>query len=71
MILRGWPSDKSIFEHAAYELLKWGNEHKDQYRGNVGRSIEKKSQLIFGSRQNIPEVDALRKEVTDKYGADA
>jgi hypothetical protein len=42
MILNGWPSDKSIFDHAAYELLKWSAENKDQYRGLVGRSLEKK-----------------------------
>jgi hypothetical protein len=40
MILKGWPADKSIFEHAALELLKWGNDHKDEYRGQVGKSIE-------------------------------
>ena len=27
MIGDGWPTDVSIFEHAAYLLLKWQNEH--------------------------------------------
>ena len=40
MIVNGWPSDKTIFEHAAYEVLKWAAEHKDNYRGLVGRNIE-------------------------------
>jgi len=43
MIMKGWPSDKSIFEHAAYELLKWGNDHKDEYRNTTGKSIDKRS----------------------------
>ena len=38
MVSNGWPSDKSIFDYAAYELLKWGSEHKDEFRGAVGRS---------------------------------
>lgn len=61
MILSGWPNDKSVFEHAAYELLKWASEHKDEYRGMVGRSIEKRSDLIFASRDNIPELGEYRK----------
>ena len=60
MILNGWPSDKSVFEQAAYELLKWASEHKDEYRGIVGRSIEKRSDLIFASRDNIPELGEYR-----------
>lgn len=56
MVSNGWPSDKSIFEHAAYEILKWSSENKDSYRGLVGRSIEKRSELIFASRDNIPEL---------------
>lgn len=56
MVSNGWPSDKSIFEHAAYEVLKWAAENKDSYRGLVGRSIEKRSDLIFASRDNIPEL---------------
>jgi len=61
MILNGWPSEKSVFEHAAYELLKWASEHKDEYRGMVGRSIEKRSNLIFASRDNIPEIGEIRR----------
>ena len=56
MILNGWPSDKSVFEHASYEILKWGQENKDQYRGLVGRSLERKQDIIFASRDNIPEL---------------
>lgn len=61
MILSGWSNEKSVFEHAAYELLKWASEHKDEYRGMVGRSIEKRSDLIFASRDNIPELGEYRK----------
>lgn len=56
MILNGWPSDKSIFDHAAYEILKWAAEHKDNYRGLVGRNLEQKQDLIMSSRDNIPEL---------------
>ena len=60
--MNGWTSDKSIFEHAAYELLKWAGEHKDEYRGLVGRNIEKRSDLIFASRGNIPELSEFKKQ---------
>jgi hypothetical protein len=36
LIINGWPSDKSIFEHAAYELLKFNADHKDEYQ-NAGK----------------------------------
>jgi hypothetical protein len=42
MIANGWPSDKSIFEHAAYEILKWAADNKDKYRSLVGKNLEKK-----------------------------
>lgn len=61
MILNGWPSDKSIFEHASYELLRWASEHKDEYRGLVGRSMEKRSDLIYASRDHIPELSEFKK----------
>lgn len=60
MITNGWPSDKTIFEHAAYELLRWASENKDQYRGMVGRSLDKKSDIIYASRDHIPELSEYR-----------
>jgi hypothetical protein len=56
MISNGWPPDKSIFEHAAYEVLKWAADNKESYRGLIGRNIEKKQDLIMSSRDNIPEL---------------
>ena len=56
MIVNGWPSDKSIFDHAAYEILKWAADHKDSYRGLVGKNMEKKQDAIFASRDNLPEL---------------
>jgi hypothetical protein len=61
MILNGWPSDKSIFDHAAYELLKWASEHKDEFRGIVGKSMERRNDLIFKSRDNIPELNDFKR----------
>ena len=60
MIKNGWPSDKSIFDHAAYEVLKWSAENKDSYRGLVGRNMEKKQDAIFASRDNIPELSQYK-----------
>lgn len=60
MIKNGWPSDKSIFDHAAYEILKWSSENKDSYRGLVGRNMEKKQDAIFASRDNIPELSQYK-----------
>jgi hypothetical protein len=30
MINNGWPKDTSVYEHAAYELLKWNIENMDR-----------------------------------------
>ena len=30
MVEEGWPAEQSIFEHAAYLLLKWQTENQDQ-----------------------------------------
>ena len=38
---------KAIFEHAAYELLRWGQEHEDDYKGLMGKKIAKRSEAIF------------------------
>ena len=60
MIVNGWPSDKSIFEHAAYEVLKWAADNKDNYKGLVGKNIGKKQDAIFASRDNIPELSQYK-----------
>ena len=31
LIVQGWPSDKNIFDHAAYELLKWNSDNKARF----------------------------------------
>ena len=35
LVTTGWPSNKTIFEHAAYELLKWHAEHRDEFANNM------------------------------------
>ena len=35
LVTSGWPSDKTIFDHAAYELLKWHTEHREEYANNA------------------------------------
>jgi hypothetical protein len=30
MVEDGWPSDESLFDHAAYLILKYQTEHKDE-----------------------------------------
>lgn len=71
MVLNGWPKEKSIYENAAYELLKWASENKDHYRGVIGKSIDKKSDLIYASRDNIPELAEFRQSHNyEKYKDD-
>lgn len=60
MIVNGWPADKTIFEHAAYEVLKWAADNKDNYKGLVGRNLERKQDAIFASRDNIPELSQYK-----------
>lgn len=62
MVANGWPSDKTIFDYAAYELLKWSAEHKDEYRGLVGRNHERRSDLIYASRDKLPGLEDFRNE---------
>lgn len=33
MVTNGWPGDTTIYDHAAYELLKWHSQHKEDYAG--------------------------------------
>ena len=35
LVTTGWPSDKTIFDHAAHELLTWHSTHRDEYSGNM------------------------------------
>jgi len=35
LVSTGWPSDKTVFEHAAYELLKWHSNHREEYANNA------------------------------------
>jgi hypothetical protein len=29
--MNGWPSDKPLYDHVSYEILKFHFEHKDEY----------------------------------------
>jgi len=71
MIANGWPSDKTIFEHAAYEVLKWAADNKDNYRGLVGRNLEKKQDAILASRDGMPELTEYKmQQELEKHKAD-
>lgn len=42
----GWPGDKSIYNHAAEEILRYGSKHQQEFKGVIGKEIEKKSRAI-------------------------
>lgn len=31
LVSNGWPSERSLYDHASDELLRWHAEHKDEY----------------------------------------
>ena len=31
LIMNGWPSDKPMYDHVSYEILKFHADHKDEY----------------------------------------
>ena len=35
LVTTGWPSEKTIFDHAAYELLKWNSINGENYAHNI------------------------------------
>jgi len=35
LVTQGWPSDKNVFDHAAYELLRWHSEHREEFANNI------------------------------------
>ena len=45
----GWPGDKSIFNYAAEEILRYGSKHQQEFKGIIGKEIEKKSRVIGGT----------------------
>ena len=32
MVTHGWPGNTTIYEHAAYELLRWHSQHKESLK---------------------------------------
>lgn len=31
LVIEGWPSEKSVYDHAAYLLLRWHSQHKEEF----------------------------------------
>lgn len=48
MVSNGWPSDKSIYEFAAYEILKFGTENKGKYQEGVSNFEQKALAIVSG-----------------------
>ena len=46
MVTNGWPGDTTIYDHAAYELLKWHSQHKEEYAGQKLVNPGTKSQVM-------------------------
>ena len=49
MIEDGWPSETSIFDHAAYLLLKWQSENQDQLA--IQGALSRQSKILTGTQQ--------------------
>ena len=70
MVEDGWPDDQSIFDHAAYLLLKWQTDHSDEIA--ISTATYKKSSIFSqneGSSSAVQKfkdretVEDLKKEI--------
>ena len=61
MVEEGWPAEQSIFDHAAYLLLRWQTENQDQitiqqamFRKNflMGEQKRQDKAGVFGGIKN-------------------
>ncbi len=68
MALNGWPMEKSIFDHAAYEVQKWGGDNKQHFTGNAAKQLDKKSDVIMNARENFPERSEFRRRDAGMHG---
>lgn len=50
MVEDGWPSDQSIFDHAAYLLLKWQSDHQDDIA--ISTATYKKSAVFTQNEES-------------------
>ena len=60
LVTQGWPNDKNVFDHAAYELLKWQSEHREEYANNILVNPGATGLAAIGDRpQSRPSIDYL------------
>lgn len=51
----GWPGDKSIHSYAAEEILRYGNKYQQEFKGVIGKELEKKSRVINATLDIQPQ----------------
>ena len=51
MLEDGWPTEQSIFEHAAYLLLKWQTENQDKI---TMQQADFKKNFLLNTGQPVP-----------------
>ena len=40
---KGWPKEQSLYNHVADEILRYGSRYQQEFKGIVGKDIEKKT----------------------------
>ena len=53
---KGWPEEKSIFNHAADEILRYGSKFQSDFKGIIGKDFEKRTRKIYETKEE-PEND--------------
>jgi len=77
--MNGWPSDKPLYDHVSYEILKFHAEHKDEYTTkrltNPGPSVTPREGNMMSSRITLggvpskyPEMDEFARVGNRDFG---
>ena len=63
LVSSGWPSDKTVFDHAAYELLKWHSVHREEYSNNFLGNPGPAGAQGNSSRSKRPDTNFVNEDV--------
>ena len=62
MYTNGWPGDRSIYNYAAEEILRYGSQFQQEFKGVIGKEFEKKARAILDTK-DIPEKETTPKNI--------
>jgi hypothetical protein len=58
----GWPADRSIFNYSAEEILRYGSKFQQEFKGVIGKELEKKAKVIYDTK-DMPKEEPKPKNI--------